>query len=806
MSQHDMDILGGSGATVRADINLALKALASNSSGAAAPVTPYAYQFWVDSQTGELKVRNGNNDKWIVLGNVGKDNFGLVVEQPSQLTNYLHPSVDGGWRDVYRAGWLPYWFNQQWGGAQYGGLPDGSNGDIATSNVQDDNSVSHGSLAGDMFTSQGFKVSETISTPVVWVKLYKVGNPTDNVSIALYSDTAGAPNAAVCAAGTRSGKEITSKSDGEWYAFSVAAGPLSPNTQYHVLATRSGASDAANHYRIKQTRTNTYPHGYVRYGSTSACVTPQTTWANCFKIQNPTANKCLQSGGQFDALIKFLEGAPLDQSKVLGQPMRNFFDGNAFTVLHRFKNLPVSKTIAEFMYGVDHERLVIYTDASGYINLRFYDQIGTVNNITTTTVVTGASLVDIGVKGLFNGTRRGAAGTDALTLYVNGVSVGTPLTAKTWDIGNSWRDLGTAILGGGFPVAPTWTKDTTMTSLPSGDGWTFTGTGTEATIYSVSGGKLYSNGGGTYGASQTAYYQRTNSFVNATGWAAVVKVRSTKGTGGMLLQINDNLKYMSVGINGYYMPVGSAVIDANIQIDMQNPENVITVLGVDSNYYVFVNGQLAVDGTGKLTQATAAANKTNYGVFGGGWATFPDSVCDYIKEYSGAFLPQAVTGGELHEFAFWSDDKTALLPYAYNSGAPVSIKQLCGVSRNYVGEGVVQKYAARLVSGVATTTSTTYVVLPEMELFTIGNALSIDMTLEAANSGISAVYSRRFVDGRAEGTTSYHYSSTATANSESANTTDVYTYTGLHKIDARWAAQANTASSPDRLITVTSRS
>lgn len=51
MSQHDMVVANGSGATVRADINDGLQALASTSKGTAAPSTIYAGQMWLDDDT-----------------------------------------------------------------------------------------------------------------------------------------------------------------------------------------------------------------------------------------------------------------------------------------------------------------------------------------------------------------------------------------------------------------------------------------------------------------------------------------------------------------------------------------------------------------------------------------------------------------------------------------------------------------------------------------------------------------------------------------------------------------------------------
>jgi len=68
MSQHDMNIANASGATVRADINNALAALVSNSSGASAPTTTFAYQLWVDTTTGKLKMRDAANADWVTIG------------------------------------------------------------------------------------------------------------------------------------------------------------------------------------------------------------------------------------------------------------------------------------------------------------------------------------------------------------------------------------------------------------------------------------------------------------------------------------------------------------------------------------------------------------------------------------------------------------------------------------------------------------------------------------------------------------------------------------------------------------------
>lgn len=68
MSQHDMTVDNGAGLAVRADINLALKALASQSSGATAPSPTFPCQIWADTGTSRLWRRNSANTAWLDMG------------------------------------------------------------------------------------------------------------------------------------------------------------------------------------------------------------------------------------------------------------------------------------------------------------------------------------------------------------------------------------------------------------------------------------------------------------------------------------------------------------------------------------------------------------------------------------------------------------------------------------------------------------------------------------------------------------------------------------------------------------------
>jgi hypothetical protein len=65
MSQNDFNIANQGFAAFRGDLNSALQALATNSSGATGPSTTYAYQWWYDTTANILKIRNAANSDWI---------------------------------------------------------------------------------------------------------------------------------------------------------------------------------------------------------------------------------------------------------------------------------------------------------------------------------------------------------------------------------------------------------------------------------------------------------------------------------------------------------------------------------------------------------------------------------------------------------------------------------------------------------------------------------------------------------------------------------------------------------------------
>jgi hypothetical protein len=89
MAQHDYIIANQSGAAFRSDLNNGLAAIVSQNSGATQPSTTYGYQWWADTTTGLLKLRNAANNAWITIGTLADANLGLLSLAGGTLTGAL---------------------------------------------------------------------------------------------------------------------------------------------------------------------------------------------------------------------------------------------------------------------------------------------------------------------------------------------------------------------------------------------------------------------------------------------------------------------------------------------------------------------------------------------------------------------------------------------------------------------------------------------------------------------------------------------------------------------------------------------
>ena len=90
MAQADYVVVNGTGAAVRSDLNGQLAAIVSNNSGVTEPATMYAYQWWADTTTGLLKLRNSANNAWITLFQLDGEWTTLAIESGTAAAPSLY--------------------------------------------------------------------------------------------------------------------------------------------------------------------------------------------------------------------------------------------------------------------------------------------------------------------------------------------------------------------------------------------------------------------------------------------------------------------------------------------------------------------------------------------------------------------------------------------------------------------------------------------------------------------------------------------------------------------------------------------
>jgi len=87
MSQNDLSIANQTFPSFRSDLNNALQALGSLSSGSSAPTTTYANMLWYDTSANILKVRSEADDAWINMGYLDQSTNLFKILDDTIVTN-----------------------------------------------------------------------------------------------------------------------------------------------------------------------------------------------------------------------------------------------------------------------------------------------------------------------------------------------------------------------------------------------------------------------------------------------------------------------------------------------------------------------------------------------------------------------------------------------------------------------------------------------------------------------------------------------------------------------------------------------
>lgn len=742
----------------------------------------------------------------------------LQITAVAQLpVTVIHPDINDR-PAMVAGGWLPWNLNQQWGGA--GCMPfhmiDSATGtefkfDAFDGYIQDEgNTAAVGNAAGQFYAYQVITPAKNLSLQALWLKIFKTANPVDNVTVQLWSVAAGIPNALIATANVINGKQITSDTNGQWYRFSFAAvQALVAGTQYMIVASKSAGVDAANFYNWKGTITGTtkYPSNLRGVGTVVPAWTPGNTNSFTFLSEAQASDQPIQTAGTFDGRIIGNEGTPINRSVAWNKPLREFlplFNSLGWSVIVRGKTWTKNKTIADFIYGIHHDRINIRcATATGFATVTLYDKTGTVTTLVGSSDVSAATYKDILICG-----RSLGDGADYLRIYTgigNNWTKESEVVAQTFNLDPLMLDQGTGWIMGGFPLfsSATYTKLSDMTILPSADGWTFTTTtGTaEGNVFAVSNGKLNQIKSGMAAGGDGYYLKNAAGFSNVNGWffASKVKCLSSLLTASTCprIEFQDGAKRYVLDIQEYYMNNNPSVANSYTQNNFKDTDNSVFITGKGTDILVFVNGKLLVDDTSKLTTASGG-NLLEFGDLATGANDNADVIWDYAGYYNTSNIYPQFTSGELHEFAVFPGEQGTLGQALYNGGAPISIKQYCGLPRNYVGSSS-QRVQLKGITNQPTTGSTTPVVLPEMEAFVIGSDLDIN-TSDGQYNNTAGQWAgiTMHIDGNPASIVNPAESISQAAPSLISAVVSSRKLTknfGLHKIETRWLVSANTGTS-----------
>jgi hypothetical protein len=104
MAQHDYVLSDQSGPSFRSDLNNALAAVVSQNSGAVEPSPTFAYQWWANTTTGLLMIRNAANNAWITLFQLDGEWTTLALENGTAAAPSLYFKDSGTDTGIFSPG------------------------------------------------------------------------------------------------------------------------------------------------------------------------------------------------------------------------------------------------------------------------------------------------------------------------------------------------------------------------------------------------------------------------------------------------------------------------------------------------------------------------------------------------------------------------------------------------------------------------------------------------------------------------------------------------------------------------------
>lgn len=148
----------------------------------------------------------------------------------------------------------------------------------------------------------------------VYIRLGKVNGPSDGVTVALYTDSAGVPGTLI--------EQVTVLAasipeDPDWVKFAFSGSSfLTPSVYFHLVVRRSGATSYNSYYSVEFDQGGDYANGSMQMWDGNAWVAPETGSDLYFAIwgkEQTTAQiqRMVTEGGQFIQSCQILDASGL---------------------------------------------------------------------------------------------------------------------------------------------------------------------------------------------------------------------------------------------------------------------------------------------------------------------------------------------------------------------------------------------------------------------------------------------------------------------------------------------------------------
>lgn len=651
------------------------------------------------------------------------------------------------WADIIGP-FVPQGFNQQWGGNTMPIEVDGTLYGCASTNLGGTSYSVMGSSAGATYKSLGFKVPSDCNADSVLIQLSKVGNPTNNLQVFIYSDNgSGKPNALITngTATAQSGKLHNVALTITRFVFPTPPA-LTGGTQYHVVMKSSGSVDASNYWNYGIVNPSAYPYGFVNAGDATPTWTSTTTVSGVFAIIPTAATSRLVTGG---TLGKKKWNLGTDAGLPSKYPLYRYLDHTGHCTIPLACNLAVAdkgKAFFDVGTSLDRNRIRFSTTAAGYLQVELWNSAGAKVSVTGTTDVCTGSMTRKTLK-----FRCAGDGADYLSIYNDDAEQGTGLTAQTFAMDASLSRQ-YICLGWGWPTAPTWTGGTDFanwvigTSRPDkvSGSWTTSGVGTETAQFAISGSNLVQVASG-FASTDYRWFEKATSFVNANGGVVSIPNVQLLFSGDTVadqsanIGIFDGTKYLILALHSYYI----GAVDANstkVQIDLKSSPINLRIWWKGSDYKVYANNILIIDGTGLMT-LTSASNIIRIGDNGSTAGENSQVIWGDISYKEGATDPESLAASTLEEVAFIERNVAAsFLASLCNGGTRKSIKELCGLEDDvYLAGGFGYQKKLYGITSSPTTSLASLVAMPDLNAFILG-PYTVFGEASMSNSGTNYTY------------------------------------------------------------------